>query len=185
MMEADILSFWGMNSITEGGLFCVEELLDKEIVKKMIICSRYLRHYRHKNIGQDRVIELLGNNGARMSQKEIMNSLGIRAASVSELISKLDNRGLVVKEKSEEDRRAFNIVLTEQGKKEYDEIMNSHDEYEGLFDVLSEEECKTLDELLGKLGNDWLNKEPGLLENQHRRGARIVKDEQGKYDVDL
>ncbi|MDO4312975.1 MAG: MarR family transcriptional regulator [Eubacteriales bacterium] len=161
------------------------EMMDEELVKKMIICSRYVRHYRHKNIAQDRVIELLGNNGSKMSQKEIQNRLGIRAASVSELVSKLDNRGMVVKEKSEEDRRAFNIVLTEKGKKEFEEIINSDDEYKGLFSVLSEEECVALNNILEKLGNDWLNKEPDILENQHRRGAKIVKDEHGKFDVTL
>lgn len=161
------------------------EIMDEEIVKKMIICSRYVRHYRHKNIAQDRVIELLGNNGFKMSQKEIQNRLGIRAASVSELVSKLDNRGVVAKEKSEEDRRAFNIVLTEKGRKEYEDIVNADDEYKGLFSVLTEEECKSLNDILEKLGNDWLNKEPDILENQHRRGAKIVKDEYGKYDVAL
>lgn len=161
------------------------ELLDEQIVKKMIICSRYLRHYRYKNIAQDRVIELLGNNGSRMSQKEIQNKLGIRAASVSELVSKLDNRGMVVKEKSEEDRRAFNIVLTEEGKKEFEKIVDSDDEYNGLFSVLSEKECIQLNSMLERLGDDWLNKEPDILENQHRRGAKIVKDEHGKFDVTL
>lgn len=159
--------------------------LDVEIVKKMIICSRYLRHYRHKNIAQDRVIELLGNHGAKMSQKELQNRLGIRAASVSELISKLDNRGLVAKEKSEEDRRAFNIVLTGEGKKAFEELRGSSDEYKGLFSVLSEEECTMLNDILGKLGNDWLNKEPAILDDQHSHGAKIVKDEYGKFDVNL
>lgn len=158
--------------------------LDQEIVKKMIICSRYLRHYRHKNMAQDRVIELLGNHGDKMSQKEIQSRLGIRAGSVSELISKLDNRGLVRKEKSEEDKRAVNIVLTDKGKEEYAEIVKIQDGYEGLFDVLSEEECRSLNDILEKLGEEWLAKEPSILENQNH-GARIIKDEHGKLDVDL
>lgn len=159
--------------------------LDEEIVKKMIICSRYLRHYRHKNLAQDRVIELLGYHESKMSQKEIQNKLGIRAGSVSELISKLENRGLVVREKSEEDKRAFNIVLTEEGQKEFRDIKGSNDEYKDLFASLSEEECVLLNDILGKLGDEWLNKEPSILENQKKYGARIVKDDQGKFDVDL
>lgn len=168
-----------------GGFLYMGALRDEELVKKMIICSRYVRHYRHKNIAQDRVVELLGSHGAKMSQKDIQNQLGIRAASVSELVSKLDSRGLVVKERSEEDRRAFNIVLTEAGQKEYEEIIHADDAYEGLFSALSDEECTALNDILEKLGNDWLNKEPDILENQHRRGAKIVKDEHGKFDVAL
>ena len=159
--------------------------MDEEIVKKMIICSRYLRHYRHKNLAQDKVIELLGYHESKMSQKEIQNKLGIRAGSVSELISKLENRGLVVREKSEEDKRAFNIVLTEEGEKEFQAIKGSSDEYKDLFSCLSREECMTLNDILGKLGEEWLSKEPSILENQKAYGARIVKNDQGKYDVDL
>lgn len=160
-------------------------LSDEEIVKKMIICSRYLRHYRHKNIAQDRVIELLGSHECKMSQKEIQNRLGIRAGSVSELISKLENRGLVLKEKDDEDKRALNIVLTEAGKKLFEEIVATDDEYKGLFSALTEEECIALNNILEKLGNDWLDKEPTFIENKKSYGAQIIKDEHGKLDVDL
>lgn len=158
--------------------------LDEKIVKRMIICSRYLRHYRHKNMAQDRVIELLGNHSGRMSQKEIQNRLGIRPGSVSELISKLEHRGLIVKEKSEEDKRAFDIVLTKKGEEEFTLIKNSDDEYKDLFSVLSEEERGMLNDILGKLGNDWMNREPVILENQ-KYGARIYQGEDGNFDVDL
>lgn len=161
------------------------KVLDEEIVKKMIICSRYLRHYRHKNIAQDRVIELIGANGGKVSQKEIQQQLEIRAASVSELVSKLDNRGLVRKEKSEEDRRAFNLVLTEAGMDEYQKLIEAEDKYEGLFSILSEEESEMLNRILEKLGDEWLSREPSILENQHRKGAKIVRNEDGRYDVNL
>lgn len=163
----------------------MEKALDEEIVKKMIICSRYLRHYRHKNMAQDRVIELLGQYGPKMSQKEIQNKLGIRPGSVSELISKLENRGLVIREKSDEDKRTFNIVLTEQGEKAFEEISAVDDIYKGLFSVLSKEECETLNGLLEKLGDDWMNREPAILEEQKDFGAKIIKNEQGHFDVDL
>ena len=120
-----------------------------------------------------------------MSQKEIQNRLGIRAGSVSELISKLENRGLVVKEKDDEDKRALNIVLTEIGKKAFEEIIAIDDEYKGLFSALTEEECVVLNDILEKLGNDWLDKEPTFIENKKNYGAQIIKNEQGKLDVDL
>lgn len=161
-----------------------DEMLHQEIVKNMIICSRYLRYYRHKNMAQDRVIELLGANGPKMSQKEIQNRLGIRPGSVSELISKLENRGLVIKEKGDEDKRTFNIVLTKEGEKEYREILGTEEKYKDLFSSLSTAECGMLNELLDKLGRDWLNREPSLLENQNH-GARILKNEQGETFVDL
>ena len=162
----------------------MDDLINVEIVKRLIICSRYLRHYRHKNMAQDRTIEMIGRNGGEMSQKEIQTTLGIKAGSVSELISKLESRSLIVKKKSTTDKRAYNILLTEAGWKNYQEIIDTVDVYQGLFSSLNDDECIVLNILLDRLSNDWMERAPELISNQ-QHGSVIFKDDEGNYDVDL
>lgn len=103
------------------------------------------------------LILLLEANG--MTQKELTNRLGVQPGSVSEVISKLENAGLILRTPSEIDHRTTDIHLTEQGEnlaqQAYTQRKKRHDQ---MFTALSEQEKDTLITLLEKVNEDWEQK---------------------------
>lgn len=112
-----------------------------------------------------------------LSGKEIGEIMGIRAASVAELISKLAKQGYIEKKTNEKDKRISNIYLTQKGKelicKKKDEKIG---EVEEIFAVLSEEEKKELvhllDKVYGSLKVNVSQKEEEMIAKRFDRGAR-------------
>lgn len=101
--------------------------------------------------GQGKVLVMLAENDG-VSQKLLTEQSGIRPASLSELIIKLERNGLVERQRNEEDKRNRNVYLTEDGRALAETIKSRKDESaDFLFDVLSEEEKETLTVLFDKL----------------------------------
>ena len=90
-------------------------------------------------------------------QKELQDLLGIQAGSMSEIAAKLEGKGLIVRVRSEEDRRKVFLSITEQGRAwaaQGDETHIRRRRAE-LFAALTDEEQGTLEALLDKLSADW------------------------------
>lgn len=115
-------------------------------------CGHVL-HCQGKAHGQKRVLKLL-REAQQLSQKELQEALGIRPGSVSELISKLEDKGLLRREKDERDKRRAVLVLTEAGM-EAAKTMPESEEPEHLYNALTQEEQETLRQLLKKLTASW------------------------------
>lgn len=100
------------------------------------------------------LILLLENNG--MTQRALTQRLGIQPGSASEVISKLEIAGLIVRTPSETDHRTTDIRLTEQGEalaqEAHAQCRKRHDQ---MFASLSEEEKDTLIALLERVNEDW------------------------------
>ena len=106
------------------------------------------------------MLKELSENGGTMSQRELTERLQLQRASVSEILGKLELRALIEREQSMRDRRSQDISLTSEGKRAAEGIAGRQEaEYNGLFDEITEEEQKTLYELLGKLLEKWRGKQ--------------------------
>ena len=105
-------------------------------------CGHYL-YQRRGSQGQRRVLAILQERGS-MQQRELQEFLGIQPGSMSELIGKLEQKGLIVRSFSEEDRRSRVLTLTEKGL----EMVDSAGEEQELFRTLSDEEQQQLKGLL-------------------------------------
>lgn len=125
-------------------------------------CGRCYAHRAGGRRGQGNVLTLIGQNPG-ITQKELTERLGIQPASLSELLMKLERKGLVVREKDENDRRVTKVDLTEEGK---NRLSQPEEETADPFQVLTIQEQDTLKELLGKLLSDWQSRYPA-----HRRGS--------------
>lgn len=99
---------------------------------------------------QRKVLALLAER-EWMSQKELQDMLDIQAGSLSELLGKLENRDLIVREKSGEDKRASILKITEKGMEKMRTRETREREYKDLFAVLSPEERESLTVILNKL----------------------------------
>lgn len=103
---------------------------------------------------QEKLLQILNDQGGRADQRELQERMRIRPASASELLAKLEEKGLVERRKDEEDRRRVQVMLTEEGlRKAHEE--GSPEENGELFQGLTDEEQKVLKDLLLKLLESW------------------------------
>lgn len=121
----------------------------------------------HKH-GQIRALSLLAMHEG-MNQKDLAFLLGIRPQSMSELLGKLEEYGLVERRKSADDARAIEVYLTEDGRTHAREIAEMRKQTAAdVFQALDDEEKETLSAILDKLSVELEKMNP-------RRG----KEEQG------
>ncbi len=118
------------------------------------MCARAMRHERHQRFGstQDDIIRILNENGGTMGQKALQELLHVRPGSISEILSKMEEKGLIERNRSEDDRRASLIALKT-------EALPAKDDND-FFSVLSEEEKEQLKALLKKVLADKVREEP-------------------------
>lgn len=117
---------------------------------------------RHKLYGksQHRVLYLLYRHG-NMTQRELMNFRGIRSASLSEILGKMEENGFVVRDRSPRDRRKVLITLTRSGIHEAERFGKERRETaEYLFQSLEDEQKRQLGAALELLIESWREDSP-------------------------
>ena len=131
-------------------------------------CSRFLNHRIDGRRGQMALLAQIGENPG-IAQKALAQQLEIQPASISELLAKLERKGLILREKDETDRRITRVSLTEAGKA----IVGSSDAADvDPFQALTAEEQAQLQELLAKLLADWKQRCP----SEHRRHSHGMQE---------
>lgn len=140
---------------------------------KLILNVRNLSHTMHLLYegkgSQKRILIILKETGT-ITQRELTERLGIQPGSASEVITKLENAGLVCRTPSREDRRTVDIALTESGKKSAEEAAEQREQrHEEMFACLDDEEKETLLNLLEKLSDDWGQRYPEMRLHGKRR----------------
>lgn len=116
-------------------------------------CGHFLAHrIGGKKRGQEGVLSIIAQRSG-ITQKELTEVLGIQPASVSELLMKLEHKGLVRREKNEQDRRSVCVFLTEEG--QFLLQQSNAVEAADQFEALTVEEKEQLRFLLQKLLTHW------------------------------
>lgn len=95
---------------------------DTELYRDLMHVSHLLRHGHGEkalqiNPGQQRVLMALGRDGS-VAQRDLLRELGTSPASLSELLSKMEEDKLVKRERSANDRRVLVVTLTAKGAKQ-------------------------------------------------------------------
>ncbi len=104
---------------------------------------------------QGRVLKILYLQGS-MPQKVIQDKLNIQPGSMSEITAKLERRGLIRREKDEEDKRKMFLSLTDAGRIDVENFLSQDNPPDGRrFAALTENEKQTLCTLLEKLMISW------------------------------
>lgn len=128
---------------------------DEKLIHNLRRCSHYLRHNTEEKGSQRRVLFLLHRKGP-MTQKDLLDAMGVRAGSLSELLSKLEAKGCIAKEKSEADKRNYNVSITPAGLEILEELQRQY--HAAMVDLLAgfpEEDKVELNRLLDKLNALW------------------------------
>lgn len=95
---------------------------------------------------------LYANRDRDIYQRDVEKEFSIRRATSSKVITRLEDKGFVRRESVDCDARLKKLVLTEEGMKIQRDVCRELDDFdEKLISVLTEDEQKTLFELLGKI----------------------------------
>ena len=127
--------------------------LHRSFIRYQAQISKPLEEYGVSMAGFD-VLTALRRAGApyRRTAGELADSGLISSAGVTLRIDRLEKDGLIVRERGPEDRRVVHSRLSEEGRKQIDELFTEHLENERrMLAGLSPAECRQLARLLGKL----------------------------------
>ena len=121
--------------------------------------GRMMRMRSDGREGQKRILVML--NSGPLTQRDLTERLGIQPGSASEIVSKLESGGMILRTPNPEDRRTMDIQLTEAGREEAVRAEeNRRASRAEMFSCLSGEEKAALTGLLEKLMKDWKERMP-------------------------
>ncbi len=119
--------------------------------------------------GKGRILSVLSRREG-ITQKELSEHLDIRPQSLSDSLARLEEEGLIYRERSETDKRELRLHLTDEGRSHAEEIRKRRTERaEKFFAALTEDEKKTLGILLSKLADANEEKEYDPKKLHHER----------------
>ena len=128
---------------------------DVALMRQMRRCSHLLYHKFSLNFSQNRILVLLKREGP-MTQKTLMCQMQIQPGSLSEVLAKVESAGLVERRRCEDDRRNFEIRLTEEGVKQAEAFeRDRQDLAQLLLCPLDNDEKQQLMNLMTKLHEHW------------------------------
>ena len=135
-----------------------KKISDIELVKKFVnlnsVLGQFLKgrrrdfmHIIYRGRGQNSILKILADCDT-MPQSELVKQLDMRPQSASEMLKKLEKRGLITRCQSETDKRVIDLRITEQGKQMY----KQSEEFTPIaLNVLSDEEKQQFANILDKL----------------------------------
>lgn len=159
----------GLSDRIQGA--CLAELIE--------LAGRLLHHRPGGDAGRGQalVLSILAGRES-LSQRELQQLLGVQPGSLSELVSKLERKGMLTRERAE-DRRGNLLRLTDAGRRAVPGADASPED--DLFDALTGEQQRTLADLLRTLLVDWAAKleaeEQGPERHRGPRGGFMTLEE--------
>ena len=109
--------------------------------------------------GARSVMPLLATHGV-MTQRELVNMTHLRAPSISAILKKMEEEGLVERKNNPEDHREILVSLTDRGRELDQESLQTLQATDAVaLDGLTEEETETLMRLLTKIRDNLLETE--------------------------
>jgi len=129
--------------------------LNERLTKLLRICGKKLHHGVGGKCSQERILMIVEQKG-KITQRGLMDIIGIQSGSMSEIIAKVEERGFICRVKNQNDKRNLDIMLTEKGKAEAKRVRLHREEVQRkLYAPLSDEEKEQLIVLLNKLATVW------------------------------
>lgn len=131
--------------------------------------------------GQGRILSILKLK-PEITQKELTYLLDMSKQALGELLSKLESCGYITRTPSKEDGRVMLITLTEKGKAESAEMESDSDDTEDLFQCLTDDEQKNLEQYLERLITTWQADDSADSRHMGRRQTAGCKNSQFSDD---
>lgn len=155
------------------GRHCNDTSINDKLITHLRDISHIMRMQYEGKASQKRILIILSAAG-QLTQRELTERLGIQPGSASEILSKLENAGLIIRTPNKTDRRTTDICLSDAGTvlalEAAEQRQRRHKE---MFSCLSSEEKETLLSLLEKIHADWESRFSGSCDHHgkyHRHG---------------
>ena len=147
--------------------------LEETLLSVMRDSAHIVHHSTESKGGRGRILALLKQSGG-MSQRQIMQVVGISSAALSEVLAKLEGHGWIRRIRSDADKRNVDVTLTEDGAAEADlAIQEWEASSRALFAGITEEDKTVLLGLLQKLNQDWQSRYQDLDSGEGFRGRGL------------
>lgn len=128
--------------------------------------GRRLNYHGRGVAGRPQVLCTLYEAGGAKPQRELGESFGLTASSLSEVLSKLEAQGLVERTRERDDNRKLRVALTERGIAEAEVEVGRRDRFrEWSLAVLDDEEQERLRYLLDKVLDHWRQGDWGTVDD--------------------
>ena len=110
----------------------------------------------HKpGMSREHMLVIISEYPDGIRQKELAERAGINASSTSEVVTKLEDDGYLVRTIDPNDKRATVLKLTEMGSVRAEEIRGERESFlDEFFGRLTDDEKQTLSDILDKLTKD-------------------------------
>ena len=148
--------------------------VNDRLIRELRDVSHIMRSLYEGRGSQKRILVILGEAGGAVTQRELTGMMGIQPGSASEVISKLEAAGYIIRETNSQDKRTADIRLTEAGLAASEAIREQRARrHEDMFSCLEDGEKEQLLALLEKLSGDWMLRyrgSGGYTEGRRRRG---------------
>ena len=135
---------------------------EENLSRLLMVCGHRLYHSAAQGRTQTTVLHALHENGPT-SQKDLQERLGIQPGSMSELVTKLENKGLLVRARDEADRRKVLLSLTVAGRAKIERQENKS-QLPVRYEDLADDELDALSAMLERVIKGW--KEDGVPERE-------------------
>lgn len=136
-----------------------KNVLSGDVIKQLRMCGHFLYFRMGGRIGRRRILVVL-EKYQELLQKELQDILQVQSGSLSEIIIKMENDGLIEKAKSERDGRHIVLRLTEKGLREAKKTREEYDKHvEELMSCLTQPQKEELNELLSIILDHWKSME--------------------------
>ena len=126
----------------------IEQLRQLQAVMHRAAFQNYKDHSTYR--GQGRVLSILKER-PEIGRKELEELLGVSRQGLNELLGKLEKGGLILRQPSEEDRRATLICLTGRGRAAAEEAEERIHPLTGMLNCLNQEEQAMFSDFLGRI----------------------------------
>ncbi|MBN1907385.1 MAG: MarR family transcriptional regulator [Deltaproteobacteria bacterium] len=107
------------------------------------------------------MIELIGDNDARLSVTDLAKTTGVTKGAVSQTLKKLENKGFLIKETDPANLSRVNVALTSRGKTAYYAHKDWHETMDGgfktFFSNITKDKLQFLNEVMDKMETFYRN----------------------------
>lgn len=133
-------------------------------------CSHHLGHLDGYYREQSRLLLLIAENDG-VIQRDLAEEMDVRPSSMTEMLGKMEQLGLVYRKQDEGDQRVMHIFLTEQGRTIAEESKKANAKLtDALFQGLTEDEINEMLRLTEKLAAHLDTLDSAALEQESTRG---------------
>ena len=143
------------------------ENTEERILAGLRRCNKILRHGKFGHHGKARILGMLKENGP-MTQKSLQEEAEIRSSSISELLKKMEEHGMVTRKPDPNDQRGLVVEITDKGTEIANEIRKEKGEKaHKFFGALTPEEQEQFANMLDKIQDSW--REEGMFYGDAKR----------------